>query len=515
MNISKILQKRSFTGNAPKSTLALYFLAAVFYDGIFEFFTLFVLLYVQQVSPIIREAPEIYSQMFFAVTLGLILIKVGCAFSWTFMGHFMESRSYRYGKYRTFFFLGTILTTFFFSLMFFVAPLASGWLYVSLFLLFFLLMEVSYSMNDVAFWAFLNTLSSNEEKKGQYSAALNFCAVIGTYIVASLAPAVGNSLFAMKLLGLLMIVSFSVTMIIFTIGMHEPVNEPVSEEARKSSLFEPFRILFGDRQIFLIMACMLLIFIAQDCFIGNSANYFYYMYGYGPFSGTGVKSSHTGSFVSFFFTVSFGIGQVLAEPLYPLLRKKLNKKQIIISSSFVLAALYSFLFFYCLVPGEPNEWALYVTTMLLSITHGQLFMTLFMNSMNASVYYQAKTGQNRNTSIQSVRSFSAMNANAIQTGIFYLTLIFGGLRKTDSQIAEIQAQVITQSYGPFGNPFAEMNQVIASADVGSGLLFFRSTLTLLPLALSLIAASIALFHIPLTSEKEYEKMVTAVEEGKK
>jgi len=515
MTLSSYFQNRTFEHESSRKNIALYFLTGLFYDGLFEFFTLFVLLYVQQASPIIHESPETYSVMFSAVTWSLVAIKVLAAFVWTLAGHLLESKTYRYGRYRTFFFYGAVFTSFFFVLMFYFAPLFSGWVYVSLFLVFFFLMEASFAFNDVAFWAYLNTVSENEQRKSKISALLTFFTAFGSYAVAAVSPAIstGNAERNMKILGAVMVSTFFLSLVFFSLRMEERRENPIPRED-SSGPFEPFRIFFTDRQVRLSMIVFFFLFLAQDCLIGNSTDYFYYMYGYGSFGDPAYGSAfQTGGVVSFFFTLAFGIGNCLSELFYPLLNKRLNKRQILFVAFPGVLATYLTLFFFGLLPGRVNEMTLYVTTGLLAFFHGLLFTVFFVNVLDCSTYYEAKTGKERNGSLQSLRNFSLLIANAVQTGIFAGTLSLTHLDGINAKVAGFEALRATGGYASGELSFVDQVNGVIHEDPSSllsGLAGYRASLTLLPLILSFLATALTLLFVKVNKESEVARYQEAV-----
>jgi hypothetical protein len=206
------LSERTYTGEfPPKSTLWTYYLSAFFYEAFFEFITLFVVLYVQLASPIASSGdPQLYQTMLMAIIFGLVGVKILTAVFYTLAGHALEGVVTKIGRYRLFILTGSAACSFFFILLFFVAPLLSGWYYVVFFLFFFILMEFCYTFNDIAFWAYLNTLTRDEKHKGIYSSFLNSFSLIGSYLVASLSPAImaGEAKRNMTLMAAILIVCY-------------------------------------------------------------------------------------------------------------------------------------------------------------------------------------------------------------------------------------------------------------------------------------------------------------------
>jgi lactose/raffinose/galactose permease len=507
---------RTFKGaEPPRSTVVAYEVTSLFRDSLFEFFSLFMLLYVQLASPIAGTSPESYIPMFFTISMVLIGSRILAAFCWTFASHFLEVGHFRYGRYRTFIFLGCILTLILFLLMFFVSPLASGWGYVALFLVFYTLMDCSYSIQDIAYWSFINTLTDDERKKGRIGSLMNFFVAIGTYTVASIAPAVtagdpkkNLTILAMTLLAM----DFIAQMVLVCVMKERYEPEDLRKVKGKSSIFDGIRILFKDRQIRLVAVANFLFFLAQDVLIGNSATYFYYEYGYGSFGDSGYgKALFAGGEASFIFTICFGVGIALSQFLYPFIAKKFNKKQIMLISAGVLTVTYLFLFFYGFLAG--NEYSLYAMAFILAFFHGLVYLAISMNCFDCSEYYEWKYHENKNAPVQSLKAFSVILANGVQTGIFYLFLAVSGLVSTNSSVAELEARKASgESFADF---VSTVNQTIHSqSGIVNSLLVYRSGITLFPLIVSLLAIFISVFAVQVNDEKKFAAMVKEVEARK-
>lgn len=507
----------TYQNEPPKSTVVLYEVSGFFYEAFFEFITLFVMLYVQLASPI-RETldPNLYSFMLMFITFGLVIIRIGVAFFYTLVGHLLESRHYPFGRYRTFILFGSFTCAFFFILLFFVAPLFSGWMYVAFFLLFYTLMEGCYAINDVAFWSFMNTLTSDEKKRSIISCVLNSISVLGAYLIASISPAItaGDSSKNMSILAAVLVSLYLLSQLTFGIFMKErEETKDFLSDQKETTLLEPMKILFSDKQIFIVIFAFFLLFLAQDCLIGNSTNYFYYEYGYGSFADSGFnQNGNSGGYVSFFFTLAFGIGNMVSYFLYPLLSRKLNKKQILSIFLPIVVLLYLFLFFYAFRRG--NEILLYITSFLLSISHGILYTPLFLNCFDSSEYYEYIHGKKRNSSIQSLRTFTVIAANAVQTGLLYFFLFISGLLPVNSAIAELEAMKASgTSFTQLEFITAVNNQISSLSSTNSNTIYL-SGLTLLPMMLTIVSVLLTLFLVKVNDESYYVQIVLALEEKK-
>ncbi len=504
-------KNRTFSGdNPPKLTVRTYEFISVFRDGLFEFFSLFMLLYVQLASPIAGTPSSSYIPMFLTITLSLVGARILAAFTWTFSSHFLSVGKFKYGRYRMCNLIGLIGSTFFFLLVFFVAPLVSGWAYVALFVIFYTLMECSYSIEDIAYWSFINTLTSDENRKSKIASVMNLFVAIGTYGVASIAPAVtaGNAKMNLTILAMVLLSLDFIAEIFFIVTMSERQEPEISQLQKKTNIFEPMRILFSDKQILVTTLCVFLLFLAQDCLIGNSSTYFFYEYGYGSFGTDGYGNSlFPGGVVSFIFTICFGLGIAISQIFYPLLAKKMTKKYLLVMTLGILVFTYVYLFVFGFKSG--NEIGLFVTAFVLAFAHGLTYMAMTMNSFDLSEYYEYKNHEDKNAPVQSLKAFAVISANGVQTGIFYAFLAMAGLVNLNSTVAQLEAD---NAANPGILDFiANVNNTIHSTQgVNESLTVYRFGLTLFPLLITAAAILLTIFVVSVNDEKKFALMTQQV-----
>lgn len=504
------LKNKTFSSKEPsKGIISLFTACSVFYEAFFEFITLFLLLYVQLASPLIESQSSQYRRMLLVITLGLVFVKILVGFGYTVMGNVIDRRDYPLGRYRTFILFGSLTTSFFFLLLFFVTPLFSGWVYVILFLIFYFFTYLAYSANDVAFFSYLNTFSSDEKKKSLYSSLANGAGVIGAYLTASLSPSItaGDAKRNMTIFAAVLLVLYLSSQLLLAFFMREREESVRFHDQKKESLLSPLKLFFSDRQVLLTMSVFLLIFIAQDLVIGNGTNYFYYEYGYGNFAASGIEGGLSGGRVSFFFTLFFGIGNSLSGLLYPLISKKLSKKDILIFFGILISVIYALLFFFGYRRGY--EYFLFFLSFALSFVHGIIYTPFFVNCFELREYYLAKTGEDKNASIQGLRCSLPSIANAVQVAFFYLFLSSSGLVPANERISSFEACLGSDGVCP---TLTDVNFYLQNQVSQTSKNVYLSSMTFLPLLITLAAIVLTLGFVKVNSEKVYSGYVRTIVE---
>lgn len=495
----KLVNKTFDSEDCPKSTARAFEVTSLFRDAFFQFNSFYVMLYVQLCSPIIRSTD--YVTMFTVISLVLIFSKILAGFCWTLASHLLENVHFKLGNYRTLTFVGSIVSTIAFVLMFFVSPLFEGWTYVVVFLILYTLEECLYSINDIGYWSIVNKLSYDEKHRSHISSITNVMTSIGGYTVSALSPALanGNLTTNLRILALVLVSTYFIACMVYCFVMKER-KEPRELHKEKTPWYEGVKILFTDKEVFLEVFCLFCAFLAQDIVISNTATYFYYEYGYGSFGATPYgKASLPGGAISFFFCLLYGIGITISEFLYTPLSAKYGKKKLLIFFTSCQVVIYLLMFFFGFTAG--NEILLFILVFLLAFTNGFLYMSYLMNSFNVAEYYEYKTGKERSASTMAIKALGVKTANGVQTGAFYLTLLVSGLLAINQQVASLEAT---------GSTGDQINNTIHASDISSNLLLYRSLITFLPMALMIIAALISIFCISFTDEKKYAFYVAEV-----
>lgn len=512
----RFLEKRIFTGqDCPKLTSSLFILCGLFKDALFQFNSLFTLLYVQLASPI-SKSPS-FTTMFFVITMCLIGSKILAGFFWSVAAHFQETGKFRYGPHRTTTFIGAILSTVFSILTFFIAPLlGSGWSYVIAFLIFYTASECIFSINDTGYWSYANEVSLNETKRGRIVGFANAMGSLGSFTVAALAPAIsaGNARQNMTIILIVITTCYFITQTLYCIFMMErAVPERLKMEEEKAKVTEPLRILFTDSQVFLAVLAFFFLFVSQFTIIGNLSSYLYYEFGYGGFHTPGIYGGFfSGGVVSFFFSICYGIGCTISNSVYAKVVARFGKKKTLIVSGIVM--VISYVFMYTLGLRRGYEILLFVDILIHSFFQGLIFVALTMNILCSAEWYELKTGKPRAASINAAKALAVKVANGVQTGLFYLFLaISPNLLSLNAKVAEMESLNNRGELG--GNIITEVNNYISSIDsLEHSLSIYRFSITFVPLLFISAAVLVTIFFVKVNDEKTYASYVKQLEEKK-
>ena len=509
-----MFKNRTFTSaHAPRSSIVLYLLTAFFREALFQYIVSYTILYAQLLSPIIHEDTKVYSLLFLILNIFIIVTKLFASIFWAISGHMFESVRCKSGRYRTFIFVGMMIYITFFILLCFVAPLFNAIVYVVLFGIFQIMIQVGFSINDVAYWGYLSTVSKDEEFRGRVSSGVIMLAYGGSYLLSSLVPvfmAGDNSKTSINILCIVLIFMTVLPQLLLSIFMRE--KDEVFVPSEKKNIFNSFKIVFSNKQVFFCSLVSGLMYLIQGCFIGNSVNYFYYEYGYGSFGDKALNGSGlNGGVVSFIFTLIYGVAVIVANFIYPYIAKKLKKKKLLIISIIALSISYLVLFFFGFSAG--NEILLFIFSFIIGFFQGVCTNIGLLNSTDNIEYYEYVTGQRKVGEVLSSKESFVLISSALTSGLFYLSLFSSGLLSVNSKVAALEAKDATGNYTG-ANLIVDINNAIHETDIHSSLVIMRIFITIVPMIFTLIALFISLFGIYVNDEKKYEYYISELEKRK-
>lgn len=504
------IRNKTFTSvNAPKGIQVAFEANALFRDGFWEFIAVFRLLYVQSASPI-KGDPR-YTQMFFTITRGVRVSKILSIFTWIIFSHWLEKGRFPFGRFRTYQFVGARIATLGFCFRRYITPLCgSGWTYVTIFILSYGFFQLTYAINDLGYWGSVNQLSYDEKVRSRISAlALRFSG-IGSYLVAAIAPAISgaDSKHNRIVLSAVLVSLYFLSQVFYTLFRKERyISKEREEERRKSiaGIFEPFKRRREYPQLALAVFSHILLFLSSYLRTGNCANYFYYEYGYGAFDSMShfEGALRNGAKANFIFSLCYGFGVILSNLLYPVLRRKRNKKQRLIRARPICLISCVFLFFCGRKAGR--EISLFIVTFIYAFFNGDIFATNCLDIFDTADLYETKTGKERSGSVSSLKSLAVLLANSLQTMFFYVILSTCGLRSVNDSVGAREAE---NRITPIEDFESKVNQRIRSTEGReASLTAYRAWITLVPALLLTICGCITLFGLKANDEEYYDSIV--------
>lgn len=348
------------------------------------------------------------------MTGAMTILRVFDAVNDPIMGFLVDNTHSRFGKFKPWIVLGGIFGGILTVLLFFDFGL-TGAGYVTMFVLVYLLWDLTYGANDIAYWSMLPSLTLNQKEREKTGAFARICANVGLFTtVVAIIPvtnALGGDTRAWKIV-VIAIVLLTWAFLCFTVfGVKEDKSLNVEQES--TSLKKMFRILFKNDQLLYTAISMALFMIGYVTTTTFGTYYFKYAF----------KKEEMYSI----FAALLGVSQLVALSVFPLFSKKYSRKSLYAFSTVLVVVGYLIFFF------APMKM-LYIGTAGILLFVGEAFIQLLMLMFLTDTveYGQWKLG-NRNESITfSVQPFINKIGGAIANGIVGVTLILSGINAAET-----------------------------------------------------------------------------------
>ena len=501
---------RTFSGEtAPKSTWLTFCIVGAFKDSIFQFISLFLLLFIQYGTDLPLD-PN-YNTYFLVITIVLIAVKtIGTLFTFPLMSHLSNIIKIKWaGNFRPWIFLGSLLSMIFFVMMFF-NPF-SGWWFVITFLIEYYLFEAFFCFNDIGYWGFFTTMSSVEKTRAKFGAVSSVFIAIGTYAVAAITPAIsgGQASFAIRLIAIVIAALFVISSLILALIMQEkPINTNY-----ESHYTDCFKLLKKNKYELPALLILMFFFAAQFILMGNSVNLFYYIYGYGNEAIYGSPLASGGfTGVCFIFTIVYGIASTISQSLYPLINKHFSRKKILTFSIFGLTIMYLLIYF--LLSNRANVYWLFLGIFILVLFQGQVNSIILMINNLTIEYNDYLFGERRDKDVMAIREVFGKFSGGIQTLCFYIFLFASGLFGLNTAIGNEEAKgILDSTYNVVGNVNQLIMNTISSSDYDPKLMIFKALVFIVPMIFMWLIL-IVYDRFYKLDEVEYSRIIKVIEERK-
>ena len=497
---------RTFEGDIPpRLTKWLYCSSGMFRDGVFQFVSMFLLTFVQFFALGFAKTPEEYGMYFGVITIIVVILRIWDGINDPIMGWLVEKCKFKSGKYRPWIFIGALSNSIVTILMFWILP--EGWAYVATFAVWYLLWDFTYTMNDIAFWSVLPSLSSKEKIRANLTTTLSIFISVGTFAIGGIVPllAAGNVGQVYQIIAIVTSVLFFASQLILVIFMKErKVDDQVRENDEKMRLRDIFLVLVKNSQLRVSIIAMLIYYIGSGFLVAAGLNYFYFTYGY-----------KEGGSLQFIFTVVFAVATFAGQFLFPLLKNKAkwsNMKIFTICSITTICA-YVLLFIYVFIP-DPKTYFPMLCVFAFFAFIGQTIMSLVLYIMIQDTidFSEYKNKERREAATFSLRAFSAKMASSIQQGLLYLFLTISSLYVIQQQIASVErefnvgggAEILGENF-----VFDAVAPAIEAIDHWQ-LIVFHIGFTLVPMLMFLASFLLIKFKYKI-NEENHASMIKAID----
>lgn len=442
----------------PGPTKWIYSTAGMFRDAAYALVSAFMLVYMMY-SGVLGTGGADYMQEIAVVNVVLIICLIWDGLNDPIMGVIVEKAHLKHGKFRPWILIGGIGNTIVVLCLFLVRP--TGWWYVATWAIFYFLWDFVFTINDIAYWAMLPSLSSDEKQRANVTTLMSIFVSIGTfamYAVCSLLPS-GNYQTVYAIIAIVAASLFLLSQVAIYLFCKEherdPKQEAISEKVKFSDMFHMIKI---NKPLRVSVIAMFIYYTGASLVVGFGLNYFYLTYGYGGVDSAGNAIAGGGT-IQTIFTVMYVIGTLLAQFFFGLIKKKFKLQHILTWSALIAIAGYAAMFIvgFPLFGSHPLAWnnsfnsmldclggtmfLLYIPPVIFFAAQGIFYLALLLMMQNSIEYNEWKFGERKESVAFSWRPLTAKFSSAVQKGILYLTLVIAGVYTYTNQISQVETKI--------------------------------------------------------------------------
>lgn len=414
-----------------------------------------------------------------AISMGMILMaaRVFDAFNDPVMGVIVAKTKTKWGKFRPWLLIGTILNAIVLYLMFAAPPSLDGKGLVAYAAVAYVLWGVTYTMMDIPFWSMIPAFTEGGKERENLSTLARSCAGVGSAIITIITMkcvyVLGQENERMGFKWFALIVSL--LFVLFTLVTCMVIKEKSTVDVDSPSVGEMFRALLRNDQAMTVVITIVLI----NCSLYITSNLLIYFFKY-DFGTETWYNSYT------LFNTFGGAIQILSMMIFfPVLRKFISAIQVFYASIILAVSGYTVLLVLSFV-NMSNLLLLLIPGFLIFTAFGMLTVLTTVFLANTVDYGEMKNGRRDESVIFSMQTFVVKLASGVA-----------------AFIASICLTVCNLSSDTAGTQVAET--------AGASVAGLRLTMTVLPIA-GLLAA-IFLFHKKyILTEENIEKITAQIKE---
>ena len=351
--------------------------------------------------------------VFATVSMLLSVLRIFDAFNDPITGLVIDNIRSPWGKFKPAILVGGIVSAIFSVLLF--AGIGSGWTFIILFGIAYLIFDVSFGVNDIGYWTLLPVLSADQKQREKTGAFARICASVGLYIVMvawqPVTSALGDTPQVWFWCAVVVAVVYLLGLLIPLLGVKEKRLPPEQQES--TSLRQMFRALLKNDQLMWTTLAMGLFMVGYCTTVNFAVYYMKYVFG------------NEGMYVVLVALV--GVAQLGTLSVYPMAAKRLNRRKLYTLST-ILVVLGYVVFFV----AEVSIITVGIGAILVFV--GQAFIQALMLMFLADTveYGHWKLGKRNESITFSIQPLINKIGGALATGIVSLTLIFSGIKVDES-----------------------------------------------------------------------------------
>ena len=347
------------------------------------------------------------------ITSLVVIIRIAEIFIDPLLGNLIDNTNTKWGRFRPWQFFGGLISAVLLAVIFsgmFGLVNVNTTLFIVLFVITFVVLDVFYSLRDISYWGMIPALSSDSHERSTYTALGSFTGSIGyngitvvvipivSYFTWTLTGAKGEGQAGWTSFGIIVGLLGILTAWTVAFGTKESTNALRAKAQKNGNPFEAFKALFQNDQLLWVALSYLLYAIASVATTGVLLFLFKFVLdNQAAYSMTGV--------------IALVAGLIMA-PLYPILNKRIPRRVLYIvgMTSMIVAYILLGLF-------STNMTVVFIALVLFYIPGTLIQMTAILSLTDSIEYGQLKNGKRNEAVTLSVRPMLDKIGGALSNGI--------------------------------------------------------------------------------------------------
>ena len=362
-----------------------------------------------------------------AIAMGVILMaaRVFDAFNDPIMGVIVAKTRTKWGKFRPWLLVGTILNAFVLYFMFAAPPALDGAGLVAYAAITYILWGVTYTMMDIPFWSMIPAFTEGGKEREGLSTLGRSCAGVGSAIVTIItmkcvyALGAGDERSGFRWFALIIAILFVVFISITCLT----IKEKSTVDVDSPSVGVMFKALVQNDQAMTVVIAIVL--INGALYITSNLLIYFFKY---DVSGAKWYDSYT------VFNTVGGATQILSMMIiFPFMRKLMSTIRVFYLSV-VMAISGYVLLFVLMFTGATSMAALLIPGILIFIAFGMLTVLTTVFLANTVDYGEVKNGRRDESVIFSMQTFVVKLASGVSAFIASICLTICNLSNDTSDV---------------------------------------------------------------------------------
>ena len=357
------------------------------------------------------------------ITSLVVIIRIAEIFIDPLLGNLIDNTNTKWGRFRPWQFFGGLISAVLLAVIFsgmFGLVNVNTTLFIVLFVITFVVLDVFYSLRDISYWGMIPALSSDSHERSTYTALGSFTGSIGyngitvvvipivTYFSWVFTGKYVESQSGWTCFGIIVGLLGLLTAWTVAFGTKENESALRSKAQKNGNPIEAFKAIFQNDQLLWVALSYLLYAIANVATTGVLIFLFKFILdNQAAYSLTGV--------------IALVAGLVMA-PLYPILNKRIPRRYLYIGGMISMIAGYVMLGIF-----SDNIIMVFVALVLFYVPGTLIQMTAILSLTDSIEYGQLKNGKRNEAVTLSVRPMLDKIGGALSNGITGFIAVAAGM----------------------------------------------------------------------------------------